>query len=204
MRRILADAPATEDDLECGTEPTPIEHNCSGKHAGFLALCRARAGERRLYRSRPPVSAGDARRDRGCCGARSRRRCRSRSTGAASRPSRLTLERARAAFGRLAALEGGDRVVAAMRAHPSCSVGPSRPTSADPRARRLGREGRRGGALLCRVARRARGRGQGRGRSLPRDHARALAPPLARSASRHRARRRRAAEQPGRLGEACA
>ena len=41
VRRILADAPATEDDLECGPEPTKIEHNCSGKHAGFLALCRA-------------------------------------------------------------------------------------------------------------------------------------------------------------------
>ena len=38
VRRILADAPATEDELECGGVPTPIEHNCSGKHAGMLLL----------------------------------------------------------------------------------------------------------------------------------------------------------------------
>ena len=47
VRSLLAKAPATEDDLECGTRgldagPTPLEHNCSGKHAGLLALCRAR------------------------------------------------------------------------------------------------------------------------------------------------------------------
>ena len=42
VRRILADAPAAEGELECGPAPTAIEHNCSGKHAGFLALCRAR------------------------------------------------------------------------------------------------------------------------------------------------------------------
>ncbi len=39
VRSLLAKAPATEDELECGAEPTPIEHNCSGKHAGMLAVC---------------------------------------------------------------------------------------------------------------------------------------------------------------------
>ena len=42
VRSLLAKAPASEDDLECGPEPTRLEHNCSGKHAGLLALCRAR------------------------------------------------------------------------------------------------------------------------------------------------------------------
>ena len=41
VRSLLAKAPATEDELECGPEPTPLQHNCSGKHAGMLALCRA-------------------------------------------------------------------------------------------------------------------------------------------------------------------
>jgi L-asparaginase II len=41
VRSLLAKADATEDDLECGPEPTKLEHNCSGKHAGFIALCRA-------------------------------------------------------------------------------------------------------------------------------------------------------------------
>src|SRR5262249_56670392 len=37
-------APASVDELECGSEgspPSPLNHNCSGKHAGMLALCRA-------------------------------------------------------------------------------------------------------------------------------------------------------------------
>ena len=45
VRALLAKAPATVDDLECGTDgepPSQLNHNCSGKHAGMLALCRAR------------------------------------------------------------------------------------------------------------------------------------------------------------------
>src|SRR4026209_1592919 len=39
VRALLAKAPATEDDLECGAfEGSKLKHNCSGKHAGMLAL----------------------------------------------------------------------------------------------------------------------------------------------------------------------
>jgi L-asparaginase II len=44
VRALLAKAPAEIDQLECGPEgqpPSPLNHNCSGKHAGMLALCRA-------------------------------------------------------------------------------------------------------------------------------------------------------------------
>jgi L-asparaginase II len=42
VRALLAKAPATEDDLECGPfEGSKLKHNCSGKHAGMLALCHA-------------------------------------------------------------------------------------------------------------------------------------------------------------------
>src|SRR5207253_2701452 len=44
VRALLAKAPAREDELECGAEghpPSRLNHNCSGKHAGMLALCRA-------------------------------------------------------------------------------------------------------------------------------------------------------------------
>ena len=42
VRALLAKAPATEDDLECGSfEGSKLKHNCSGKHAGMLALCHA-------------------------------------------------------------------------------------------------------------------------------------------------------------------
>ena len=46
VRDLLAAAPASEDDLELGLQegrpPGRIYHNCSGKHAGMLAVCRAR------------------------------------------------------------------------------------------------------------------------------------------------------------------
>jgi L-asparaginase II len=45
VRRLLARAGATVDDLENGPQECRPEgrlgHNCSGKHAGFLAACRA-------------------------------------------------------------------------------------------------------------------------------------------------------------------
>ena len=58
--------PPTEAELECGGAPTPIEHNCSGKHAGFLALCRARDWPTPGYRpAGASLPAGDAARGRG-------------------------------------------------------------------------------------------------------------------------------------------
>src|SRR5436305_9846671 len=54
VRRLLAKAPASEDELEVGLQegrpPRPIYHNCSGKHAGMLAACRARGWETGGYR----------------------------------------------------------------------------------------------------------------------------------------------------------
>jgi L-asparaginase II len=51
VRALLAKAPATEDDLECGPfEGSKLKHNCSGKHAGMLALCRAEGWPTEDYR----------------------------------------------------------------------------------------------------------------------------------------------------------
>jgi L-asparaginase len=51
VRELLAKAPATEDDLECGPfEGSKLKHNCSGKHAGMLALCRAQGWPTEGYR----------------------------------------------------------------------------------------------------------------------------------------------------------
>src|SRR5262249_56755078 len=50
VRSLLAAAPADESELETGPEPTPLEHNCSGKHAGFLALCRSHGWPSEGYR----------------------------------------------------------------------------------------------------------------------------------------------------------
>jgi L-asparaginase II len=51
VRALLERAGATADDLECGAEHgSRLRHNCSGKHAGFLYLSRARGWGREGYR----------------------------------------------------------------------------------------------------------------------------------------------------------
>src|SRR4051812_26131421 len=54
VRALLARAPAGEDELELGTQdgrpPQRIYNNCSGKHAGMLALCRAHGWDSNGYR----------------------------------------------------------------------------------------------------------------------------------------------------------
>jgi L-asparaginase len=51
VKALLDKAPATEDDLECGLfEGSKLKHNCSGKHAGMLALCRAKRWPLEGYR----------------------------------------------------------------------------------------------------------------------------------------------------------
>ncbi|MGH3042922.1 MAG: asparaginase, partial [Gaiellaceae bacterium] len=51
VRALLQRAGVSKDDLECGAEHgSRLRHNCSGKHAGFLFLCRARGWETEGYR----------------------------------------------------------------------------------------------------------------------------------------------------------
>jgi L-asparaginase len=53
VRMLLARAHAGEHDLECGPvghPPSRLNHNCSGKHAGMLAVCRARRWRTEGYR----------------------------------------------------------------------------------------------------------------------------------------------------------
>jgi L-asparaginase len=119
---LLAKAPATEDDLECGPQegrgPSRLAHNCSGKHAGFLAVCRGRGWPTEGYRlAEHPMQQlllGEV------------------AAAAEVRPGEiptavdgcgvvtfaLTLERMAHAFSRLAYLAGGDRIAAAMVAYP--------------------------------------------------------------------------------------
>jgi len=54
VRKLLARADADADDLECGSQDGrpdgPLGHNCSGKHAGMLAACRAHGWPLHPYR----------------------------------------------------------------------------------------------------------------------------------------------------------
>ncbi len=124
VRRILAAAAATEADLECGGDPSPIEHNCSGKHAGFLALCRAEGWETTGYR-RPEHPCQEAMLREVARAAEVDPETVLVATDGCGVPTfALTLERAAHGFARLPGLDGGDRVVAAMRANPELLRGP--------------------------------------------------------------------------------
>ncbi len=120
---LLAKAPATEDDLELGPQegrgPSLLAHNCSGKHAGFLAVCRARGWPTAGYvHADHPVQ----------------RLLHEEVAGAAELPVEeipaavdgcgvltfaLTLERMARCFARFETLPGGARAAAAMRAYPA-------------------------------------------------------------------------------------
>jgi L-asparaginase II len=130
VRSLLAKAPAQEDELECGAEgdpPSPLRHNCSGKHAGFLALCRARGWDSRGYRlANHPVqqamlaevaAATELREDE----------IPTAIDGCGVVNFALPLERMAFAFSRFSELDGGARVAAAMRAHPALIRGPGAP-----------------------------------------------------------------------------
>jgi L-asparaginase II len=123
VRRILADAPASEDDLECGG-PTPLEHNCSGKHAGFLALCRAEGWPIPGYRLAEHPCQQAMRREVADAAEVGQASVVEGVDGCGVPTFALTLERAAHAFTRLASLEGGARVVRAMRANPELLRGP--------------------------------------------------------------------------------
>jgi len=127
VRALLAKAPATEDELECGPEghpPSRLKHNCSGKHAGMLGLCRAKGWRSEGYRLEGHrvqrqmlaihAEAAEVAEDE----------IRTAIDGCGVLTFGLPLERMAHAFARLPSLEGGDRVAAAMRAHPDLIRGP--------------------------------------------------------------------------------
>lgn len=121
---LLAKAGADEEDLECGPDPTRLEHNCSGKHAGMLVLCSERGWPRAGYRlpGHP------------CQQAMLAEVSAAAEVEAATTPTApdgcgvvtygLALERMAHAFSHLERLEGGRRVAAAMRACPDLIRGP--------------------------------------------------------------------------------
>jgi L-asparaginase II len=127
VRALLAKAPASEDELECGPggePPSRLKHNCSGKHAGMLALCRAKGWRSDGYRLE---------------GHRVQREILAVHAEASEVPEdelltavdgcgvltfALPLERMAHAFARLPALAGGERIAAGMKAYPELIRGP--------------------------------------------------------------------------------
>jgi L-asparaginase II len=128
VEALLAKAPATEDDLEVGLQegrpPRKVFHNCSGKHAGMLALCRARGWPLQGYRlAEHPLQ--EACRDAHVEAAEvDAHELPTGTDGCGVVTFALPLERMAYAYSRFEQLPEGARVADAMRAHPDLVGGP--------------------------------------------------------------------------------
>ena len=119
VRALLAAGGVTEDDLEVGLQegrpPERIYHNCSGKHAGMLAVCRARGWPTAGYRlPEHPLQQAILAEVTDAAG-------QAPATGVdhcSVVTFALPLEVMARVFSRLAEREGAERILAAMRAHP--------------------------------------------------------------------------------------
>jgi L-asparaginase II len=122
VRRLLAATGGSEDELDCGLQerrpPQPVFHNCSGKHAGMIAVCRANGWPVEGYRrSDHPLQL-----------ALVEEIARAAELEAAEVETGLDgcgvvcfglpLERAAFAFSTLDRLDGGNRIASSMRARP--------------------------------------------------------------------------------------
>jgi L-asparaginase II len=148
VRRLLAKANATEDELECGREPTRIEHNCSGKHAAMLLLCRERGWPLDGYRLASHPCQQELLAEVAAAAEVDPASVPTAVDGCGVVTYGLTLERMAHAFVRLEQLDGGPRVADAMRARPELVRGDGAP---DTELMRLEGWVSKGGAegLLC-------------------------------------------------------
>jgi L-asparaginase II len=124
VRSLLARAEATEDDLECGPEPTRLEHNCSGKHAGFLLVCRERGWPAQGYRLSDHLLQRELHAELAAAAEVDARTIPAAVDGCGVVTWALRLERMAHAFTRLPERDGGARTLAAMREHPDLVRGP--------------------------------------------------------------------------------
>jgi L-asparaginase II len=126
-RALLEKAPARVEELECGPEgapPSPLNHNCSGKHAGMLALARAHGWPSDGYRlAGHPVQdamlavhaeAADVSADEIATAV----------DGCGVLTFALPLERMAYAFSRFEGLDGAQPIAGAMRTYPELIRGP--------------------------------------------------------------------------------
>jgi L-asparaginase II len=122
VRRLLAATGGSEDELDCGLQAgrpqQPVFHNCSGKHAGMIATCRAHGWPIQGYRRadhplqlallEEVARAAEVEPNGVTTGL----------DGCGVVCFGLPLERAALAFSRLERLDGGDRIASSMRARP--------------------------------------------------------------------------------------
>jgi L-asparaginase II len=129
VEALLAKAPAREDELELGLQDGRPRHkrfhNCSGKHAGMLALCRAHSWPSAGYRlAGHPVQQA-------CRAAHAEAadvdpdELPTATDGCGVVTFALPLERMAYAYARFEQLPHAARISAAMRTHPELVGGPA-------------------------------------------------------------------------------
>lgn len=121
-RALLAKANATEDDLELGLQegrpPHKIYNNCSGKHAGMLALCDANNWPKRGYHeSQHPVQQAAAQAHAEAAQTHESELA-TGNDGCGVVAFAMPLERMALAFANLPTLPDAQRIAQAMRAKP--------------------------------------------------------------------------------------
>jgi L-asparaginase II len=124
VRALLRRAGATEDDLECGTDAdAKLRHNCSGKHAGMLLLVSVRGWSRDGYHLPDHPLQQELRGE--IVGALGVEDAPEAVDGCGVPTFAASLAAMAASFERLSSLPAGERVIAAMTAHPELVGGPT-------------------------------------------------------------------------------
>jgi L-asparaginase II len=122
VRDLLAAGGVTEDDLEVGLQegrpPERIYHNCSGKHAGMIAVCRARGWPVEGYRRPEHRLQQELMHEVSAAAEVEHAEVSAATDGCGVVCFALPLDRVAHAFARLERLDRGATIVSAMRARP--------------------------------------------------------------------------------------
>jgi L-asparaginase II len=122
VRSLLQATGGSEDELDCGLQenrpPEPIYHNCSGKHSGMIAVCRARGWPVEGYRRPEHPLQRELMHEVSAVAEVEHAEVSAATDGCGVVCFALPLERVAHAFARLEHVDGGATIVSAMRARP--------------------------------------------------------------------------------------
>ena len=122
VRTLLRNTGGGESELDCGLQdgrpPEPIYHNCSGKHAAMIAVCRAHGWPVEGYRFPDHPVQRTLHAEVAAAAELDLMEVPTGPDGCGVVCFALPLERAAHAFARFEQLDGGARIAAGMRARP--------------------------------------------------------------------------------------
>ena len=122
VRALLRKTGGSEEELDCGLQegrpPEPVYHNCSGKHAGMIAVCLERGWRVEGYRQAGHPLQQALHEEVAAAAELDRDEVETAIDGCGVVCFALPLERAARAFSRFEGLDGGGQIAAAMRARP--------------------------------------------------------------------------------------